>query len=176
MDKLIADYEIQMVEPGCSPGAARWGGLASLPGDISEVFPYLNAVLANASYDHDNKVLIWKEQGQMYAFRPNEIRISQAYDPSDARLIFSAIVDRVNKVWAERDKITPRYAERKLPSVLDIFKLLPGTSCKQCGYATCIAFAADLRQSLTELAQCPSLSQPENAEKRKKLAELMVAD
>ena len=176
MGKLIEDYEIQLVEPGCTPGAARWGGLASLPSDISDVFPYLNAVLANAWYDHDNKVLIWREPGQTYAFRPNEIRVAQVHDPSEARQILSVIVDKVNKVWEERDKIIPRFAERKLPAVLDIFKLLPGTNCKQCGYPTCMAFAADLRQRMTQLEQCAPLSQPEYAENKKKLKELTSAD
>ena len=176
MDKLIEDYEIQLVEPGCMPGAARWGAQVSLTSDISTVFPYLNAIWDNAWYDHDNKVLIWGEQGQKYAFRPDEIRVSQVRDPLHARLIISELVDKVNRIWQERGSITPRFTERKLPAVIDIFKLLPGTNCKQCGYPTCMAFSADLRKGAVQLEQCPALSQPEYAENREKLLNLISSD
>ena len=176
MNKLIEDYEIQLVDPGCAPDAARWGGQANIPDDISDVFPYLNTVLENAWYDHRNKVLIWKEEGQTYAFRPHEIRVAQIHEPSQARQILGRIIDRVNQVWQERDKITPRFAERKLPAILEIFKLLPQTNCRQCGYITCMAFAADLRQGMTSLEQCLPLSQPEHAENRKGLSDLISSD
>jgi ArsR family metal-binding transcriptional regulator len=176
MDKLIDDYEIQLAEPACSPGGARWGGLANLENDISAVFPYLNAILDNCRYDHENQILIFEEDGQKYAFRPHEIRVAQVRDPSEARQFISEVVDRVNNVWQERDKITPRFTERKLPAVLDIFKLLPGTNCKQCGYPTCMAYAAALRSNMAQPEQCPPLSETEFAENRQKLLDLIESD
>jgi len=176
MDKLIDDYEIQLVEPGCAPGSARWGGLVSLTSSISAVFPYLNAVLDNCWYDHQNQVLIWEEDDQKYAFRPREIRVSQIRDTSEARQIISEVVDKVNHVWQERGKITPRFTERILPAVLDIFKLLPGTNCKQCDYPTCMAYAAALRKNMAQLEQCLPLSETEFAENKEKLLNLISSD
>ena len=176
VDKLIADYEIRLVEPGCSPGSARWGVLLNLPTDISVVFPYLNAVADNAWYDHENQILILREPSQAYAFRPNEIRIAQSTDQLQARQLATELVDRLNRVWQERDSITPRFTERKLPAVIDIFKLLPRTNCKQCGYLTCLAYAADLRQGVVRLEECPSLSQPEYAENKEKISSMFVSD
>ena len=176
MGKLIEDYEVQLVEPGCTPGVARWGAQVCLSDDISAVFPYLNAVLDNARYDHENKILIWGDRGQKYALRPNEIRVAQVQDPLHAQQVVSEVVDRVNRVWQERDSITPNFTERKLPAVLDIFKLLPGTNCKQCGNTTCMAYAAALRQGEAEVEQCPPLSQPEYAENREQLLVLVSVD
>lgn len=41
---------------------------------------------------------------------------------------------------------------------LDIYKLLPKTNCKECGFPTCLAFAMKLAQKGTELSKCPYVS------------------
>src|SRR5512136_792795 len=43
-------------------------------------------------------------------------------------------------------------------SGLEIYKLLPKTNCKECGFPTCLAFAMKLAQKGTELANCPYVS------------------
>lgn len=173
MEKLIEDYAVQLVEPACAPGAGRWGALARTASDISAVFPYLNAILPDASYDHQNQVLIFKEPGQQYALRPQEIRLARVENLAHAQRVVSDIADRINAVWQKRNTITPSYAERKLASLLDIYKLLPGTNCKQCNYLTCMAYAAALRKGSARLEQCVPLSQPEHAANRRKILDLI---
>ncbi|MDR0549371.1 MAG: acetyl-CoA decarbonylase/synthase complex subunit gamma [Deltaproteobacteria bacterium] len=41
---------------------------------------------------------------------------------------------------------------------IQIFKLLPGTNCKKCGSATCLAFAMNLASGKAELDSCPDVS------------------
>jgi acetyl-CoA decarbonylase/synthase complex subunit gamma len=41
---------------------------------------------------------------------------------------------------------------------LDIYKLLPKTNCKDCGFATCLAFAMALAQKKVSLDKCPHVS------------------
>ena len=43
-------------------------------------------------------------------------------------------------------------------SGLDIYKLLPKTNCKDCGFATCLAFAMALAQKKTSLYKCPHIT------------------
>jgi acetyl-CoA decarbonylase/synthase complex subunit gamma len=43
-------------------------------------------------------------------------------------------------------------------SGLDIYKLLPKTNCKECGFPTCLAFAMKLSQKGAELSACPYVS------------------
>ncbi len=50
---------------------------------------------------------------------------------------------------------------------IQIFKLLPQTNCKECGFPTCLAFAMQLASGKAELDQCPYVSD----EAREKLAE-----
>ena len=43
-------------------------------------------------------------------------------------------------------------------SGLDIYKLLPKTNCRDCGFATCLAFAMALAQKKVSLDKCPHVS------------------
>ena len=44
-------------------------------------------------------------------------------------------------------------------SGVEIFKLLPKTNCKKCGFPTCLAFAMKLAQGQVELEKCPDVSE-----------------
>ena len=43
-------------------------------------------------------------------------------------------------------------------SGLDIYKLLPKTNCRECGFATCLAFAMQLAKKAVGIDQCPHLA------------------
>ncbi len=45
-----------------------------------------------------------------------------------------------------------------MPTGLEIYKLLPRTNCKKCGYPTCLAFAMVLAAKKVELSACPDVS------------------
>ena len=175
MDGLINDYEIQLIEPGCAPGASHWNALLSFPNDISDAFPYLNALFKRVRYDHENKTLIWPEKGQTYAFRPREIRVAQVRDSQDAQRIADEIITRINHIWEEKEQTTPRYAERRPPLVIEIYKLLPGSNCRQCGYPACMAFAADLSRGRVLIGDCPPLCQPEYLAKKDRIDSLFTS-
>jgi hypothetical protein len=81
MDKLLEEYKIKIVEPGCAPGSGHYGLQIDLGKDISDVFPFINAVIKDGYYDHANHVLIWREPEQAYALHPKEIRIARVEDP-----------------------------------------------------------------------------------------------
>jgi acetyl-CoA decarbonylase/synthase complex subunit gamma len=52
-------------------------------------------------------------------------------------------------------------------SGIQIYKLLPQTNCKECGFPTCLAFAMKLAAKQVELTACPYVSE----ESKKQLAE-----
>jgi len=176
MEELITDYHCELAEAGCAPGSGFYALKVTLTRDISAVLPYLNALFENTRYDHDNRILICEMDNRGYAFRSTDIRVSGIVDVADVPQAAKEVVDRVNQVWRERDRITPSYNERKLPTVIDIYQLLPKTNCKQCGHITCLAFAAEVRTAPALLAQCPSLSQPEYSRKCEELIGLFSPD
>jgi acetyl-CoA decarbonylase/synthase complex subunit gamma len=49
-------------------------------------------------------------------------------------------------------------------SGIQIYKLLPQTNCKECGFPTCLAFAMKLAAKQVELAACPHVSETAKAQ------------
>ena len=173
---LITDLRFELVEDHHSHGSGRYGVRVMLPNDISVAFPYLNAVLDDTWYDHENRILIGTGNKRRCAFRPHEIQVGVIADPSKASHVVAEVVDLVNRVWEHRDHITPSFSRSKLPEVYEIFKLLPRTNCKQCGHPSCLAFAADLRKDAELMDRCPSLSPDEGGTSREQIAALFSFD
>jgi ArsR family metal-binding transcriptional regulator len=175
-NKLISNYQFELVEDHHHPGSGNYSVRVILPGDISAVFPYLNTVLDDPWYDHTNHVLIGSRNKIRYAFRPYEIRIAVLADRSNVSDISREAVDFVNQTWETRVHLTPRLRERKIPPVYDIYKLLPRTNCGKCGYLTCLAFAAALCAGEVKLEQCPLLLQSEYSRNRERIIALFSDD
>lgn len=175
-NKLITDYQFELVEDHHHPGSGNYSVRVLVPGDISGVFPYLNTVLDDPWYDHKDHVLIGSRNKIRYAFRPNEIHVAVLADRSTVSDISREAVDLVNQTWEARDHITPSLRERKLPPVYEIYKLLPRTNCRECGYPTCLAFAAALRSGEVRLEQCPLLLQSEYSSNREHIIGLLSVD
>ena len=159
-EKLIQGYELKLVTPECDLNADWFRVHAYLPDDITEVLPYLNAELPNTDYDHSQKILFYTSANKKYAFRPREIAIVPVNNREEAQNLAEKMIATVNGIWERRDEIEPDIRGRKpLPNTLDIYKLLPRTNCKECGYATCMAFANALRKDSAKLPLCPYLSE-----------------
>jgi acetyl-CoA decarbonylase/synthase complex subunit gamma len=47
---------------------------------------------------------------------------------------------------------------------IQIYKLLPQTNCKECGFPTCLAFAMKLAAKQVELSDCPYVSDESKSE------------
>jgi ArsR family metal-binding transcriptional regulator len=172
MEPLITKFTFELAETACAPGSGRYGIKIDLPQDISPVFPYLNGVMKDTWYDHDGKILIGTDRGRRYALRATEIRVTGVEEASQAPEFVHQAIDMVNKVWQERETITPRFTERSLPAVIDIFKLLPKTNCKQCGFPTCLVFASELHSGKVVPEQCPPLSETANLNRKESIRRL----
>ncbi len=173
VQNLISDYELELCPPPCIPGADTWSARASLKKEIDMVLPYLNAKLAGADYDHGARILIWKDKGHSFAFRSREIKAAPAHAREEARDLIDRAVALANEVWRERVRIEPCYEKRSLPSLIQIYRLLPCTNCGKCGCVTCMAFAVRLREGDAELSGCPLLLQEIYRENRKDLVEML---
>ena len=133
-------------------------------------------MLDDTLYDRVNCILIGVSNRRRYAFRPLEIELGIVKDPSEAAAVVDEVVRLVNRVWNEHERITPSFRERKLPAVYDIFKLLPKTNCKGCGYPTCLACAADMRNGIVSLERCLLLSKTEYAKNLDQIRELFSSN
>lgn len=152
----INNYEIS--RPKCDSSKEVLHGIATFAADISPVFPYVNAELGGWDYDGDNHVLLLKlSAGKWITLHAHEIAIRGARDLEESRALLAWIKGQINEIFERREHITPRYASQAGLKVMEILKLLPMTNCKACGYATCMAYAAALREGEISLNDCPPL-------------------
>jgi ArsR family metal-binding transcriptional regulator len=152
---LIEGFDIEMVSPACHPGAEQWNAQAHLNTDIRDVLPYLNARFEEAQYDHKAQVLLLKRNGKKSAFRPNLISTAPVFDREEGQQFLTELIALVNETWRDRHSLEPSYERKELPTVMEIYRQLPRTNCKECGYPTCMAFAAAVRDSKVDLDCCP---------------------
>jgi ArsR family metal-binding transcriptional regulator len=169
---LLHKYDLKIVLSDCNPSSLKVNALADLSDDISEVLPYLNTVLKGLQYYPEEKILTVKKEGRLISFRPRQIALTKLEDENEATVVMEELKRIVNETYANRDHIKPTYTSRPIPRPLDIFKLLPGKNCKECGEPTCMAFALKLVNDEVELNQCPLLLKKEFEVNRLKLKEL----
>ena len=144
--------------------------IATFQPDISPAFPYVNAELGGWDYDQANQVLLLKlSDGKWITLHPHKIAIRGARDIEEAQALLAWIQTQTNDIWARQETITPRYVSQAGLKIMEILKLLPMTNCKACGYATCMAYAAALREGEVCLEACKPLWEEKYQEKREKL-------
>ncbi len=170
---LLCDYQLRMVLSECNPSSQKVNALVDLSDDISEVLPYLNTVLKGRQYNDEEKSLTVKRGGHFITFWPQQIAITKLGDENEANAVMDELKTILNETYANREQIKSTCTSRPIPRPLDIFKLLPGKNCKECGEPACMAFALKLVNDEVGLNQCPLLSEKQFETIRSKLKELL---
>jgi len=159
----VDDYELEVFTPPCDPGAERYSAVAHLPNSIADVLPYLNATLTGANYMPSANALTWKRGGHLVAFHADRVAVSNVVDRQEAVNELDRMIDLVNRTWDRRAEITPDFQAQKRPPPMAIFQKLPRTNCRECGQATCMAFAFGLASGHHVPAGCPALTAEQRA-------------
>lgn len=141
------------------PGPS-WDARFKLDNDIRRLFPYINSVLPGSRYHEKPEYIQFTMEGIICTLFPNEVLAAPFLDREQAVKFAEEIIGFINSVDARKDNIKPNYKKLKSGSVLDIFKILPGTNCGDCGYPTCMAFAAALMTNRTTSEKCPGFVSP----------------
>jgi len=143
-----------MVLAPCVADPTKIRIIAHLSGDLTEVFPYLNAVMREASYNLHGPTFTFMDRYRMVSMYPRRIAVAKADEIVDAWRVLEAIRCRANEVWARRGEIEPSCEMRERPPALEILKRLPRTNCGACGEATCTAFAVKVWSGGADLTLC----------------------
>ena len=139
-EDIVGRVAIVVLAP-CVADLDRLRLTAHLSGDVSEALPYLNAEMAQGSYVAKLPVFTFMDGHRMVSLFRDRVAVAKADDIVDAWASLERVRCLVNDVWSRRGAITPSFELRRRPPALEIYKRLPGTNCKQCGEATCMAFA-----------------------------------
>jgi ArsR family metal-binding transcriptional regulator len=170
---LLNNYTFETSLPECNPMAETLNAIASLSDDISEVLPYLASAIKLCSYDDNTKILTFKRAGKGIAMYPRQLAVTKLRDREEAVEVLEQLKDLINSTYENRRHIQPCHKKGGELKYLDVFKLLPGTNCGECGESTCLAFATRLVQQEKNVARCLPLFSGRFEEKRSRLLEML---
>jgi ArsR family metal-binding transcriptional regulator len=143
-----------MVLAPCVADEVRIRLVAHISGYLGPVMPYLNATMAGGLYCPDGPTFTFMEGPRMISLYSHRITVAKADEIVDAWRTLEQVRVKVNDVWQRRQTITPCHEVRNRPPALEVYKRLPGTSCRICGEKTCMAFALRLWNAEVSPAQC----------------------
>ena len=146
----------QPTEVDCGTKAARF----ELGGDLGPLFPYINAVAQRAQYYEKPVYIKFVLNDRLCAFYPDRGAFTPVRDLAEAMDFLPRLLDFLADVARRAPDLVPDHKKYKPTSAVDIFRLLPGTNCRACGYGTCMAFAAARSRGHSDLSQCPHLTLP----------------
>ena len=141
---------------------------------LADVIPYLATLPGIIAYNPGAPTLTFRRQPGFLTLYANRVTITQVRDTDEGLALLTALVEAVNATWEHRDELTAVTHTRRRPRPLDIYALLPQTNCKQCGEATCMAFAFGLIQQNRAVTDCPALVQdPDFTDRRATLSAML---
>jgi len=144
--------------------------------DITELLPYLNAVIKGASYNKNASTLTYAKERRLINLYNIKITVAKADDIIDAWMILDEVKKLINDTYIRRDIIKPSYEEKIKVTALQIYGWLPKTNCRACGEATCLAFACRLLLGEQKLGNCkPLFADTKFAENKQIMQEITEA-
>jgi len=166
---LLQRYTKKIFRPACNPGFESVHCIAHLEPDISEVLPYLNALLGGFEYLKNPPAVIFRSQRKLITVHGNKIAINALRDEAEADKILEWLKREINEAWKNRESIAPIYEGAPKPKIIEILKLLPRANCRECGEPTCMVFAARMAEGVKGYKDCP----PVGAENKQRLEKYM---
>lgn len=156
---LLRTYNLEISRPECNPGFESLHGHAHLDQDVAEVLPFLNRELGGFEYTTHPPSVTFRAHGKLITVHPRLIAVNALRDRDEADKIVAWLQGEINRVWAERDAIEPKYDGAGRPGVFEILKRLPRTNCRACGRSTCMVFAAQAAEGVLGPEDCPDLDE-----------------
>ncbi len=159
--KGYSDLSITLsgVMPSFEP-TRSYGAYFRLDNDISILFPYIKADINGAVYfdSPDYVQFIFKKvKCTLYT---DEVIAVPFYGENGARLFADSLIDYLNDLDVRKPLLKPDHRRFQSISAPDLFRLLPGTNCGDCGFSACMAFAAHLSIGEASPSDCPGFVKP----------------
>jgi DNA-binding NarL/FixJ family response regulator len=128
--------------------------------DVSPLFPYINAIVDGAAY-YDHPLHIQFNLDDFHCcLLPREGTAGMCEGFPDAQRLLSRLMAFLEEIESRKGGIRPNPARLSRTPILEIYKLLPGVNCGECGHPTCMAFAAALSLQQAHPTDCPNFVAP----------------
>ncbi len=154
---LLKDYSLEIFKSKCQADAKGVHCFAHLEHDVSEALPYLNSVLGGFEYLQNPPAVTFRAQGKLITVHGSKTAVNALKDEIEARKIVQWMINEINSAWESKENIEPSTKGLPRPGIVEILKLLPRTNCRDCGYPTCMVFAAKVAEGAKVAQDCPAM-------------------
>jgi ArsR family metal-binding transcriptional regulator len=141
---------------------------------LDDVLPYLAALPNIIAYNPEAQTLTFRRERGFLTLYSDRVYITQVQDVDEGLDLLAALMEAINTTWAHRHELVAATSRRHAPRPLDVWTLLPQTNCKQCGEATCMAFAFALLQQQRSLTECAPLRDGDDLADRRASLEALI--
>lgn len=138
----------------------RYSAKFKLGCDLQELFPYLNSEIDGSHYYRNPEYIKFMHAERLCILYSQEGAFTSVKDHGDAISFLWTLLALLADVARRSVEITPDFRRYSSASPVDIYRLLPGNNCKECGYDTCLAFASALSRQYVSKNSCPHLPNP----------------
>jgi ArsR family metal-binding transcriptional regulator len=140
--------------------------------DLGPVMPYLNAEVRGGTYSPGGPTFTLMNGPRLINLFPHRIVVGRLREMQDAWRTLKFLKNMLSDVWSRRASIEPCHERRVQISPLELYQRLPGTNCRVCGEATCLAFAAKVLSGDRRLEACAPVFGGEHGHLRPALEDL----
>jgi len=144
-------------------------GITMASVDLTELLPYLNAVVEKPNYLPNSNSLLFKNGIIRFTLKGNNINVAKFANITELYELLDWVKELINTTYENRERIEPNHKGQKIVPTLKIYSLLPKQNCKKCGEQSCMAFAAKLNKLEAEVDDCPLFRENEFKELKNKL-------
>ena len=128
--------------------------------DAARLFPYLNAVAEKPELFDKPPFIRFTFEDKRCTLYPTYGLALPFFDRPQAEAFAGRLMKYLNGLAGRTSEIKPNDRVFQRSSVLDVLKILPRTNCRECGFPTCMSFAAMVSRQEIPPSQCPHLSPP----------------
>ncbi len=132
----------------------------SLQKSIASLFPYINAVVEGARYSSTPAFIRFTYEEHLCLLYGHEGAFTPVADYGDATEFLKLLLEFLEKIKKQSCEILPDHRTYSPTSPIEILRLLPKSNCRECGYTTCLAFAAAVSRQYSSTARCPYFAKP----------------
>lgn len=129
--------------------------------DIGDLFPYINAVGERTELHENPRLIRFVYKKVWCVLYPDRGLVSPLKDHEHVRQYVGELAEYLASIRQKRDTIRPDPMPFRQVAVPRILALLPGTNCRECGFRSCMAFAAMLSKQLADPLLCPYMGTPD---------------
>ena len=141
---------------------------------LGEVLPFLATLPGIIAWNPETLALTFRRPHGFMTLYNDKVTITQVLDSAEGLELFAALKDAINTVWKKRAELIAVTVKKRAPRHLDIWELLPRSNCKECGEASCLAFAVAVLQHNRLLNECAPLQSDYSFADRKATLEAML--